>query len=276
MIEQAKLNGGGERWRSLARYWTLCKVSFQERMEYRWNTLFYLGVSLLPSLVSIYLWSAVFGGNNNPAAVRHITTYYLVAGFIGWRIADFHWQTMWEIRDGRMATDLLRPISYPAKLFWYEVGGRTWSTLLTTPAFVVLAFALGDNFEGPSNGLTWLLTFVAFGVAFVLNFFMTAALGLVTIWQNQPEGFFSLWGAMARGLGGVVVPLSLLPGGIGDWLQWLPFAYIYGLPIRIFQGLSAAQIWQSFGVQLVWLIVAVLVFRWAWRKAVRRYEVFEG
>jgi ABC-2 type transport system permease protein len=262
--------------RTLHLYWTLSKLSFQERMEYRWNVLIYSALALLPALTGLFLWSVIFNSQHNPEATRQITTYYVVAAFVGWRIAHFHWEIMFEIREGRMATFLLRPLSYPAKAFWYEVGGRTWSTLITLPVFVVAALLLGDNFKTPENGWSWLLAILAFMIAFVMNFFITASLGLVTVWQNQPEAFFAMYNSASSALGGVMVPLYLMPAGIGDWLQWLPFAYIYTLPVRIFQGLPADKILQGFAVQLVWLALAALFFRWFWRKAVRHYEVFEG
>jgi ABC-2 type transport system permease protein len=262
--------------RLVQRYWALFKVSFQERMEYRWNTFMFMGMALLPALVAIYLWGNVYGANNNPEARTYITTYYLVACFIGWRIADYQWILMFDIREGRMANFLLRPMSYPAKSFWYEAGGRSWSTILTIPVFVLVAFTLGQDFRAPANPLYWLLAILAFLVAFVLNFFITMSLGLVTIWQNQPEGFFALYGVASRCLGGTLVPLALMPFGVGDIAQWLPFAYIYSLPIRIFLGLPIEQALQGFAVQLGWLAIAALFFGWLWRKAIWRYEVFEG
>lgn len=260
----------------IQRYWTLAKLSFQERMEYRWGTLMFMILCLLPALVGIYLWGVVFNTTNNPAATRSVTTYYIVAAYVGWRIAQFHWEIMFEIREGRMANALMRPMSYPATLFWYEVGGRAWSTVLTTPVFVLLALLMGNNFQAPADIFAWLLAILAFMIAFVLSFFVTATLGLITIWQNQPEGFFALYSVGAQWMGGVYVPLALLPTAISDWLQWLPFAYIYSLPVRIFQGLPAEKILQGFAVQLGWLTLAALFFNWMWRKAVRRYEVFEG
>ncbi len=278
MIIQDRISGWGESraGRTIRLYWNLCKLSFQERMEYRWNTLTYSVLVLLPTLISIYLWGSVFNASSNPAANQFITTYYVVAAFLGWRIAFYQWPTLFQIREGRMATALLRPMSYPANTFWFEVGGRAWSTLLTLPIFVGLAIVLGDSFKAPESIANWLLAILAFMIAYVLNFFLTFSLGLVTIWQNQPEGFFALYNAASTAIGGVLVPLALLPAGLGDWLQWLPFAYIYTLPVRIFMGLPPAQIWQGFAVQLAWLALAVLFFRWFWQKALRRYEVFEG
>jgi ABC-2 type transport system permease protein len=260
----------------IARYWTLCKLSFQERMEYRWGTLIFMAMTLLPALIGIYLWGVVFNSKNDPVALRSITTYYVVAAFIGFRVPQFHWEMMFQIREGRLANALMRPMSYPATLFWYEAGGRTWSTILTAPFFVVLAILLGDTFQTPTNPFTWLLVLVAFLISFALSFFITAGLGLITVWQNQPESFFALYSTGSQWLGGVFVPLTFLPWGIGDWLQWLPFAYIYSLPVRIFQGLPADKIWQGFAVQLLWLALSAVFFKWIWRKATRRYEVFEG
>ncbi|HEX2912764.1 MAG TPA: ABC-2 family transporter protein [Chloroflexia bacterium] len=260
----------------LRRYWTLFKVSFQERMEYRWNVLIYVLFVMIPVLIGVYLWGVVFNRNNDPQIMQYITTYYIVAAFVGWRIAQYHWNFSNDIREGRMATQLLRPMSYPAKTFWYEVGGRTWSTIITLPVFVVVALAMGNNFRVPANPLTWLLVILSFMLAYLMSFFLTGALGLVTVWQNQPEGFFVLYSIGAQWLGGTFLPLSLMPGGIGEWLQWLPFAYIYNMPVRIFLETPGYNIWQGFAVQLVWVILAGLFFNWLWRKAIHRYEVFEG
>lgn len=257
------------------RYWMLCKVSFQNRMEYRFNILMWMTVFIIPVLVAMYIWSTIFG-SNNPSENHYIVTYYLVAGYISFRIADFNWEVLFEIREGRLATSLMRPMSYPATLFWGEVGGRVWSTILTTPFFVAIAFLLGNSFQTPNSIGTWLLTVVAFLISFVINFFLTASLGLITVWQNQPEPFFYLYWNLTRALGGVLVPLTLLPLGLGNWFQWLPFAYIYSLPTRIFLGLNADQLLQGFAVQIIWLIVTALFFNWLWRRAVHRYEVFEG
>ncbi len=264
-------------WQSrFRRYWMLCKISFQERMEYRWNIFMYMGLVLLPTLIAIYLWGVIFQGKSDPAATARITTYYVVAAFVSWRIAQFQWFIMFDVREGKLANSLLRPMSYPATAFWYEAGGRTWSTILTLPVFVVLAFALGNNFQTPSNPWTWLLVILSFLLSYLLSFFLTASLGLLTIWQNQPEGFFVLYDIAARWLGGSFVPIALMPAAFGNIVQWLPFAYIYSLPVRIYQGLSTEALVQGLGVQVIWLGLCALLFRWLWGKAVRRYEVFEG
>lgn len=245
-------------------------------MEYRWNVLMFCLLSFVPALTGIYLWNVISDTSNDPQAAVYITTYYVVACFMGFRIPNFQWEYMFDIREGRMANFLLRPMSYPAKMFWYEAGGRTWSTLLTLPVFTILALALGDKFKTPADPWTWLLVLLSYLIAFVMSYFLTATLGLITIWQNQPEGFFILYDIASRWLGGVFVPLTLLPAGLGDWLQWLPFAYLYNLPTRIFLGLPAEQIWQGFAVQLIWLALAALLFKWAWARAIRHYEVYEG
>jgi ABC-2 type transport system permease protein len=262
--------------RLIHRYWTLCKVSFQERMEFRWNILMYMSVAVLPALVAIYLWSSVYNSQNNQEGLRNIVTYYIVAAFVGWRIHPYHWNVMWEILQGRMATALLRPMSFPARTFWYEAGGRMWSTTLTTPFFVIFAIAMGSNFKAPDNIWNWVYAIVAFTISYVMYFFMTFTLGLLAIWQNQPEGFFVLFGVGSQWLGGTFVPLALMPDWISRILEWLPFAYVYSLPVKLFMGLPPEAIWQGFGVQLLWLAISYVIFKLAWQKAVTRFEVYEG
>ncbi len=245
-------------------------------MEYRVNIFFYISIALLPALISIYLWGVVFQGSSQPEKFSQLVTYYLLASFVGFRIASFHWKIMNDIREGRLANFLLRPMSYPATVFWYETGGRTWSTILTIPVYLLVAVLLGSLFKIPNDAINWLLAILAFVIAYVLNFFISFCIGLITVWQNPSEGFLALYEVGSRWLGGVYVPLALMPNPAGEWLQWLPFAYIFSLPVRIFQGLPPEQIWQGILVQLVWISISVVVFRWLWRKAQWRYEGFEG
>ena len=258
------------------RYWTLCKVSFQERMEFRVNVLMYVAMALLPAMIAIYLWGVIYNGASDRPQFSRLVTYYLVASFVGFRIASFHWTIMNDIREGRMANYLLRPMSYPAASFCYETGGRTWSTLMTIPIYMLVAVLLGDLFQAPAEISTWLLAILAFMVAYVVNYFLSACVGLITVWQNQPEYLLALFEVGSKWLGGVYVPLALIPSPLNDWLQWLPFAYIYSLPVRIFQGLPAGQIWQGLGIQVIWLALGWLFFRQVWKRALRRYEAFEG
>ncbi len=218
----------------------------------------------------------VFENTTNPHLVRYITTYYIVASFVQWRIARYDWNILNDIREGRLANYLLRPMSYPATIFWYEAGGRSWSTLLTLPVYVLVIVLLRNDFALPPDGLTWVLTFIAFLIAYLLSFFLTASIGLIVVWQNQPDAFSYLYDTLSRWLGGTMIPLTLMPFGLGIWFQWLPFAYIYNLPVRIFLGLPPDQILEGFAIQLAWLLVMILFFRWLWRKALLRYEGFEG
>ena len=64
-------------------------------------------------------------------------------------------------------------------------------------------------------------------------------------------------------LSGAVMPLALLPWGLGDVLAWLPFAAIAWAPLAIYTGIGDPP--RLMALQVGWAFVLWPLAGWLWR-----------
>ncbi len=78
-------------------------------------------------------------------------------------------------------------------------------------------------------------------------------------------------------LGGLAVPIPLMPESLRPIGEALPFRAMLGFPAEIASGgLSDAQVIQGYGWQALWLLVLVPVVVTVWSSGVRRYTALGG
>jgi ABC-2 type transport system permease protein len=66
-----------------------------------------------------------------------------------------------------------------------------------------------------------------------------------------------------------------------DWVQevsrFLPFQWAFYFPIESLVGdLSNEALLRGLGAQLLWILIGLAIFRFAWRYAIRRYSAVGG
>jgi ABC-2 type transport system permease protein len=69
------------------------------------------------------------------------------------------------------------------------------------------------------------------------------------------------------------VPLDLLPAGIQQVAQYLPFQLWLYFPIQLLLGkLPADVVIRNFALSIGWFIIVLLLFQWVWRNGVKRFS----
>ena len=104
--------------------------------------------------------------------------------------------------------------------------------VVSIPLFV-LAPALGVNPlpAGAWNGSAFVVSLLlAISVALAIDFTFCAAAVAINTSEWITESFRS---AVTSLLAGSMIPLALLPWGLGRTLEWLPFASMASAPLRI-------------------------------------------
>ena len=78
-------------------------------------------------------------------------------------------------------------------------------------------------------------------------------------------------------LSGRLVPLQLMPDWVQTLANFLPFKWTFGFPIESLVGhMSAASLLLGLGVQVLWIGIGLLLFRFAWRAAIKRFSAVGG
>jgi ABC-2 type transport system permease protein len=69
-----------------------------------------------------------------------------------------------------------------------------------------------------------------------------------------------------------MIPLSLFPDWTGGWLRFLPFQYIYYLPVNTLIGKATTAEWAlGLAVTAAWIGIFALATRLAWKRGIAQY-----
>ncbi len=148
------------------------------------------------------------------------------------------WALDHEIRQGLLSTQLIRPFNYWAFLFADAIAWRFVRLLFAVPVLLGCLYwlgpELGEHAASRWNGCRLLAVSVV--LAYVVCFFLKLCIGFIGFWTNDIMGITTLYEVVASVLGGILIPIALLP----DWLQTvarlLPIQAIYSVPLAILLG----------------------------------------
>ncbi len=255
----------------------LLRIGFLDAVQYRIEAFIWFLFDLLPPIVMVYLWLAVYEERADVAgySLDQMLGYYvgvlilttLLTSHVEWGIAH-------DVRQGLLSALLLRPVSPWTHWFMDNLAWKGARGLFLTPSTLILIVALGGYLSLPRlSPLGVVLLIVSLVLAYLLCFTLKAILGMAAFWMTDVMGLIGVWEVLMLVLGGTVLPLELLPLP----LQWiatvLPFKYIFAFPLTLGLGrLEPAEIWSGLVIQIAWLGIALLGARLAWRRAIRRYE----
>ncbi|MBL1202702.1 MAG: ABC transporter permease [Nostoc sp. GBBB01] len=179
-----------------------------------------------------------------------------------------------DVRTGALAVQLIRPLSYPLYRLWTTLGERTVRFGLNVAIASLVALLFVGTIPLTFRGI---LLFVAvLPLAFVLDFLATFLVGLGAFWLENTSGLMLIYSRLTMILGGMLIPLELLPEKWQPILQALPFASILYAPARLFvhPDLSfAGELLMRQGVAIVVLTVLVAL---VYRTAVKRIHAHGG
>jgi ABC-2 type transport system permease protein len=147
------------------------------------------------------------------------------------------------VREGGIAYELTRPVDLYGFWFARAVALRLSPTLLRLPVVVLVgvlvprpAWALGP----PASATAFALCVLAVGLALLLVAAFTTLLGVTCFWTEGGNGVGHLLAIMGVATSGIVLPLPMFPDGWRTLLEWLPFAGVSDLPLRLYSGHVAA------------------------------------
>jgi len=146
-------------------------------------------------------------------------------------------------------------------------------TLLVT--LYLLAPSLGGGFSLSLERLPMVLLSAVLG--YLVCFFLKLCIGFIGFWTNDIMGITTLYEMIANVLGGILIPIALLPDGLQVVARVLPIQAVYGVPLAILlgRGDGADPIW-GLGLQVGWIVVLWALARVLWRAGLRQYESVGG
>ena len=188
----------------------------------------------------------------------------------------FHDEMAERIRTGDIAVDLYRPVSLQGWRLAEDAGRAAFHLLARGVAPTVIG-ALVFDLRWPAAPLTWLAFLLAVALAVVVSFAIRYLIALSGFWLLDARGVQQLVGIAAMFLSGMLLPLVVFPGWLGDVAMALPFAALIQVPIDVFLGEhTGAGLLGALAFQAGWAAVLLGAGALLTRRATRRVVVQGG
>jgi ABC-2 type transport system permease protein len=122
-----------------------------------------------------------------------------------------------------------------------------------------------------------LLALPALLLAATLRFLFTYLLALSAFWSQKADNIVGFGETLLFLLGGSAAPITLFPSALRLLAEALPFRAMLGFPAEIISSsLNSAQILTTYGWQVLWTLMFLLVVVFVERFGLRRYTAIGG
>ncbi|MFF3610270.1 ABC transporter permease [Streptomyces sp. NPDC002580] len=235
------------------------------------NTVF----GLILAYVFIALWDAKphLGGYDQAQALSYVWLSQALLMVVAMMGGGFEDELIERIRTGDIAIDLYRPADL--QMWWLAQDmGRALFHLLGR-GVVPLAFgALVFDLALPSDPLAWLAFLVAVALGVVVGFSLRFLVALSAFWLLDGAGVAQL--AFIAGIfcSGMLLPLNVFPGVLGEVVRGLPWSSLIQAPVDVLLG--TADPLGTYAFQAAWAIVLLAAGRLVQSVATRRVVVQGG
>jgi ABC-2 type transport system permease protein len=262
---------------TLEPYVEFAKKAFAREATYRVEVFSNVGSLILRIYLLRSVWTALYAQNAAPAGIplHAMITYATVAMLMSLLLEiDGSRLIRDKLREGSIATDLMKPISLPLYFFSDGFGKVVFHALLVVPSLLFALLLVRVDLPSPAAGAAFALTFA---IAYLVNYAINFVMNSVAFWTLETFALQLMIRWISDLLSGQLIPLTLFPGLLGRIVEDLPFAAIYSTPLRIYIGDLPAAAWPAaIGTQLLWLAVFSGLSAVIWSAARRRIVVQGG
>ena len=175
-----------------------------------------------------------------------------------------------EIATGDIAADMLRPISVVGLKIATEIGATLARTTFMLACGSVFAVVLVG---GPSDLWAIPLAVLASFLGVTVNVVFSYVAGGAAFWASDSKAAWFLYQKLVFLLGGLLIPLQILPAWMGAAAAYLPFWTMSYAPARIASG--HFEPWLLAG-QVAWLLAGCGLASVIYERGERRLVVAGG
>ncbi|GAA1409602.1 ABC-2 family transporter protein [Kitasatospora putterlickiae] len=272
---------GGAR-AALSLYAAVARGAFRRFSTYRTATLAGAFTNTVFGFILAYTFLALWrarpglGGYDESAAVTYIWISQALLVTVAVMGGGFQDDVQERFRSGDIAIDLYRPVDFQG--WWLATDlGRAAFDLFARGVPPLLVGALAFHTRMPERPLTWVFFLLAVLLALVVSFGVRFLVSLTGFWLHDTEGVRTLVVMLSIFLSGLLLPLALFPGWLGDLAPVLPWAALVKVPTDVFlERVTGAGVLGALGFQLAWALVLLAAGRLVQLLATRKVVVQGG
>ena len=264
-------------WSNLLPYVEFAKKAFAREATYRMEVFTNVGSLVLRIYLMRMVWFALYAQNAAPQGIslHQILTYTVVALLMSLILEIDGTRLIREkVREGSIATDLMKPIS-PAFYFFSDGLGQTaLHAILILPALGFALLLVHIDLPPPATIAVFALSFL---LGYLVNFCLNFCMNCTAFWTLETFAVQMVVRWCSDLLSGQIIPLLFFPGILERIVLALPFAAIYSTPLLIYIGKIPPSDYETALLsQVCWLACFAVLGAVIWQAAQRRLIVQGG
>ena len=197
----------------------------------------------------------------------HLLWYLAFNEWILIAIPDIQLDMEQDLRSGRLAYLLPRPISYVGSVFAEGFGVLFLN--LCVLGIVGFTFTWFQTGQLPFDAATFCISLLLGFMAGITALIFQILIGLSAFWLEDVAPFSWVWEKLLFIFGGLILPLSIYP----EWMQtiayWTPFSVILGARSALALQADPLQILIISFSLICWSLLGVLAISFCYRKGLR-------
>jgi len=264
-------------------WWTILRICLEERLVYRGD--FALGTLMrfLPIVTQIFLWGAIFTASSGDRIAGYsfedFVAYYLLT-MISRSLSSMPGLASGialQIRNGEIKKFLIQPVDLIGFLLLSRMAHKLVYYGVAIGPFALVFFLCRGYFPGWPQPPIMLAYVVSLLMSFLLGFFLEATMGMIGFWFLEVSSLLFVYMLFSFFFSGHMFPLDMLPGIWRTVVELIPLQYLAYFPAAVFLGkVEGEAVLRGLGIELAWIIVFVVLCRYAFQRGVRRYSGYGG
>ena len=258
----------------MGKYLAVISNSIKKNLAYRANSFILMFSVLFSFVVLFYFWNSIYRQGNQVGtySLREIISYYIfITIFELLFTANTAWSIGDEIKNGQITSSVLKPIGYLEYKFAQSTGAFLYRFMLFTPVIALVIFLLRNFLTHPQNDFGYLFFVALAFLSYALNFLIYYIVGILSFWFSDNYGFFFACLVVISFMQGQWMPLDLLPRWFTTFGDYLPFKYLFFVPVGIASGRTAFD-YSMFVVPLFWFMGLYFLAQLLYKKGIKKYE----
>lgn len=189
-------------------------------------------------------------------------------------LPDVHEEMEQDLRSGKLAYLLPRPISYLVSVFFEGLGALCVN--LVTLGIVAFSFTWLAIGTMPFSLGAFAITFALGVLAGCVGLVFQMLIGISAFWLNQVSPFYWIWEKLLFTFGGLLIPLAVYP----TWLQTIanltPFPSILGQRSALALHFSSSDVFSVTSSLLCWGFLATFFLVLLYKRGLKIVSIGGG
>lgn len=256
--------------------------TFQRLLSYKANVLMFIFGESMVLAVTYFLWKAIYGSSPDRIikgfTLNEMIIYILVSFLTSLIISvDITYDISREVKDGSIAINLIRPVSYEKRMLFQSLGNVMYNFIIIFIAAFTLINILFYSYTGTLNILNISLYLFSTMLGILISFYYSYIFGLLSFKITNTWGLSQIMQAISQLLSGLLIPIVFFPRIVQRLINLLPFSSLIYTPTMIYLGkLTGIELIKALTLQIVWIVILALAAKAMWNSLVKKLTILGG